>query len=65
MADAIVVPGGRFGPAAHRLSPHVLEIESADHGMFVPGPIQNSIAGLTPVVAAINDFLDAINWPDR
>jgi pimeloyl-ACP methyl ester carboxylesterase len=49
--------------AAHRLSPHVLEIEAADHGLFVPGPIQNSIAVLGRVVTAIQEFLDTINWP--
>jgi len=50
---------------AHRLSPHVLEIEAATHGLYVPGPLQNSIAVLGRVVAAIDEFLDAINWPDR
>ena len=48
---------------AHRLSPHVLEIEAADHGLFVPGPIENSITVLGRVVTAINEFLDAITWP--
>ena len=49
--------------AAHRLSPHVLEIEAANHGLFIPGPIQNSIAVLGRVVAAIDEFLDTIKWP--
>jgi hypothetical protein len=50
---------------AHRLSPHVLEIEAGDHGLFVPGPMRHSITVLGRVVTAIDDFLDAINWPSR
>jgi hypothetical protein len=49
--------------AARSLTPHVLEVEAANHGMSVPGPVQNSIAVLGRVVAAIDEFLDAINWP--
>lgn len=30
---------------ARRLSPYVVEIPTADHGMFVPGPLTDSIAG--------------------
>jgi hypothetical protein len=68
--EPFLLVGGTADPmwdsaAAHRLTPHVLEIEAADHGLFVPGPIQNSIAVLDRVVTAINDFLDAINWPGR
>jgi pimeloyl-ACP methyl ester carboxylesterase len=52
------------GAVARRLSPYMLEVEHADHGMFVPGPLTNSIAVLGRVVAAIDEFLDAIGWPD-
>jgi pimeloyl-ACP methyl ester carboxylesterase len=52
------------GALARRLSPHLLEIEGADHGMFVPGPLTDSIAVLGRVVAEIDGFLDAIDWPD-
>ena len=51
--------------AARGLSPHVLEIEDANHGLFVPGPLQNSIAVLGQLVTAIDEFLDAIEWPAR
>jgi hypothetical protein len=48
---------------ARRLSPHVLEVEGADHGMYVPGPLTDSIAVLGRVVTAVEEFLDAIGWP--
>jgi hypothetical protein len=42
------------------LSPHVLEVEGADHGMFVPGPAAASVAVLGRVVAAMEEFLDVL-----
>jgi hypothetical protein len=51
------------GAVARRLSPYVLEVEGADHGMYVPGPLTNSIVVLGRVVAATEEFLDAIDWP--
>lgn len=51
------------GALARRLSPHVLEVEGADHGMYVPGPLTDSIAVLAGVVTAIEEFLAAIEWP--
>jgi pimeloyl-ACP methyl ester carboxylesterase len=51
------------GALARRLSPHVLEVEDADHGMLVPGPLTDSISVLGRVVAAMEEFLDAIGWP--
>jgi pimeloyl-ACP methyl ester carboxylesterase len=51
------------GDLARRLSPHVLEVEGADHGMYVPGPLTESIAVLGRVVVAVEEFLDAIGWP--
>ncbi|WFE52239.1 alpha/beta hydrolase [Micromonospora sp. WMMD1155] len=53
------------GDIARRLSPHVLEVEGADHGMYVPGPLTESIAVLGRVVVAVEEFLDAVDWPDR
>jgi hypothetical protein len=50
------------GDIARRLSPHVLEVEGADHGMYVPGPLTESIAVLSRVVVAVDEFLDAIGW---
>jgi hypothetical protein len=51
------------GDIARRLSPHVLEVEGADHGMYVPGALPESIAVLSRVVIAVEGFLDAIGWP--
>jgi pimeloyl-ACP methyl ester carboxylesterase len=53
------------GDLARRLSPHVLEVDGADHGMQVPGPLIDSIAVLGRVVTAMEEFLDAIDWPGR
>lgn len=50
------------GAVARRLSPHVCEVEGADHGMFVPGPLGDSIAVLGRIVAAAEHFLDEIDW---
>ena len=51
------------GAVARRLSPYVLEVEGADHGMYVPGPLTDSIAVLGRMLLAVEGFLDAINWP--
>ncbi len=48
---------------ARRLSPHVLEIDGADHGLFVSGPLTDSIAVLGRLVTAMEEFIDAIGWP--
>jgi pimeloyl-ACP methyl ester carboxylesterase len=47
---------------ARRLSPHVLRVEGADHGLYVPGPLSDSIEVLGHVVVAVEKFLDTINW---
>jgi pimeloyl-ACP methyl ester carboxylesterase len=51
------------GALARRLSPHVLEVAGADHGMYVKGPLTDSIDVLKHVVIAVEEFLDAIAWP--
>jgi hypothetical protein len=51
------------GVLARRLTPHVLEVDGADHGMRVPGPLTDSIAVLGRMVVAVEEFLDAIDWP--
>lgn len=51
------------GDVARRLSPHVLEVPGVDHGMYVPGPLTDSIAVLGRIVVAVEEFLDAIDWP--
>ncbi|HEY6469416.1 MAG TPA: alpha/beta hydrolase [Candidatus Dormibacteraeota bacterium] len=47
---------------AHALSPHVLEVEGADHGMFVPGELAASATVLGSVATAIEQFFDEIIW---
>jgi hypothetical protein len=60
--------GGTAGPfwdgtAATRLTPYVYQVESADHGLFVPGPVTGSVDVLKGLVVAMTDFLDAIGRP--
>ncbi|GAA2844731.1 alpha/beta hydrolase [Crossiella cryophila] len=50
------------GELARRLTPHVLEVEDADHGMYVPGPLSNSAAVLGQVATKVEAFLDTIDW---
>ena len=51
------------GAVARRLSPHVCEVAGADHGMYVAGPLTESIAVLGRVTVAVEEFLRAIGWP--
>ncbi len=51
------------GDLARRLTGHVLEVKGADHGMRVPGAMTESVAVLARVVTAVEEFLDAIDWP--
>lgn len=51
------------GALARRLTPHVFEVADADHGMYVPGPLTDSVTVLGDVVVAVDDFLAAIGWP--
>jgi hypothetical protein len=51
------------GEAARALSPHVCEVDGADHGMFVPGPLAGSAAVLGTVATAVERFLDRVIWP--
>jgi hypothetical protein len=60
--------GGTADPAwdaalAARLTPHVLQVDDADHGMYVPGPLTASIDVLARVVVAVELFLTEIAWP--
>lgn len=48
---------------ARRLSPYLLEVGEADHGMQVPGPVGESVAVLGRALTAIDEILDAIAWP--
>jgi hypothetical protein len=51
------------GPAARSITPHVVEIAGADHGMFVPGELSASAAVLGQVMSAVEQFLDHAVWP--
>ncbi len=51
------------GALARQLSPHVLEVDGADHGMYIQGPLADSIEVLKQVVVAVEEFLDTIAWP--
>jgi pimeloyl-ACP methyl ester carboxylesterase len=53
------------GALARDVSGHVLEIDDANHGMFVPGPLARSAAVLGRVATAIEAFLDEVVWPTR
>ncbi|MDT0527685.1 alpha/beta hydrolase [Micromonospora sp. DSM 115977] len=45
------------GPLARRLTPHVVEIEQADHALMVPGPLARSAEALGRVCTAVEDFV--------
>ncbi|MFJ6196824.1 alpha/beta hydrolase [Micromonospora sp. NPDC092111] len=50
------------GAVARRLTPHVLEVPDADHGLLVPGPLARSAEALGLVCAAVEEFVQ-VNWP--
>jgi hypothetical protein len=58
-ADELAWDGG----LARELSPYVCEVDGADHGMFVPGPLAGSAAVLGQVATAVERFLDEVIWP--
>jgi len=51
------------GQTARSATPDVVEIDGADHGMFVPGWLAASATVLGQVTTAVEDFLDRIVWP--
>jgi pimeloyl-ACP methyl ester carboxylesterase len=51
------------GEAARSLPAEVVEIDGADHGMFVPGRLAASAAALGQAITAVEDFLDHVVWP--
>ena len=51
------------GQAARSLTANVVEIDGADHGMFVPGGLAASAAVLGQVITAVETFLDDCVWP--
>ena len=48
---------------ARELTPYVLEVDGADHGMYVPGRLAASAAVLGLTATAVEDFLDQVVWP--
>ncbi|PZG07720.1 alpha/beta hydrolase [Micromonospora craterilacus] len=51
------------GPLARQLSAYVLEVEGANHGMYVPGPLASSASVLGQVATVVEEFLDGVLWP--
>jgi hypothetical protein len=51
------------GQTARSITPHVVEIDGADHGMFLPGQLAASATVLGQVITAVEDFLDHTVWP--
>ncbi len=51
------------GDLARSLTPHVLEIPTADDGLRVPGPLADSAAVLGQLGRAVERFLDEVVWP--
>lgn len=52
------------GPLARALTPYVLEVPDADHGMILPdAPLARSATILGQVATAVEDFLDHHVWP--
>jgi hypothetical protein len=51
------------GRIARSLPGDVVEIEGADHAMFMPGPLAASVSVLGQVLTAVEEFLDHAVWP--
>jgi hypothetical protein len=51
------------GDLARSLTPHVVEIEGADHWLMVHGPLSESAAVLGHVSDRVEWFLDSVIWP--
>jgi alpha-beta hydrolase superfamily lysophospholipase len=51
------------GDVARELTPYVLEVPGADHGMYVEGPLARSAEVLGQVATAAERFLDDVVWP--
>ncbi len=51
------------GALARDLTPHVVELPDADHGLFVPGPLAASLNSHAVALTAVEHFLDEIAWP--
>ncbi|MDO3705417.1 alpha/beta hydrolase [Micromonospora sp. C28SCA-DRY-2] len=45
------------GAVARRLTPHLVEIDQADHALMVPGPLARSAEALGRVCTAVEEFV--------
>jgi len=66
-AGPCLLAGGTADPywdaeIARSVTPHVVEVEGADHLMFVPGGLAASAAVLGNVMTAVERFLDDVAW---
>jgi hypothetical protein len=50
------------GAIARAVTPHVVEVDGADHLLFVPGGLAASAAVLGDVMTAVERFLDDVAW---
>ncbi len=50
------------GAVARSITPHVVEVEGADHSMTVPGPLSASATVLGQVMDVVEAFLDDVVW---
>lgn len=48
---------------ARDLTPHVVEIDGGDHGLFDPGPLDRSAKNIGVLAAACEQFMDQVLWP--
>jgi hypothetical protein len=51
------------GTVARSITPHIFEVDGADHSLVVPGPVSASTAVLGQVMDAVEMFLDRTLWP--
>jgi pimeloyl-ACP methyl ester carboxylesterase len=64
----VLLAGGTADPywdaaVARSVTPHVVEVTGADHGLLVPGQLAASAAVLGQVMTAVEEFLDQYVWP--
>jgi hypothetical protein len=54
------------GDLARELTPYVVEIPGANHGMVLAGePLARSAQVLGQIITAVEEFLDSVVWPPR
>jgi len=51
------------GSLARDLTPHVVELPGADHGLMLPGPLAATFAAQSVALTAVEAFLDEVVWP--